>query len=326
MRRREFITLLGGAAAAWPLVARAQQGAMPVVGYLTRGFREANEQQISAFRNGLNETGFVEGRNLAIEYRFADEAYDRLPALAADLVRHRVAAILASGLPAARAAKAATATIPTVFSFGEDPVKEGLVASFNRPGGNLTGLSWLTNQLFGKRLGLLSEIVPKPATLAFLGIANDPISDASAKEARMAAAALGRQLEVIAVASEIDFGAAFAAMEQRKIGAVAVDVGPFFIARREQVIVLAARHAIPAVYDQRLFAAAGGLMSYGTDRENSMRQCGVYVGRILKGEKPADLPIQQSTKFEFVINLKTAKALGLNIPSGVLAIATEVIE
>src|SRR6516165_1345363 len=210
MRRREFITLLGGAAAAWPLVARAQQGAMPVVGYLTRGFREANEQQISAFRNGLNETGFVEGRNLAIEYRFADEAYDRLPALAADLVRHRVAAILASGLPAARAAKAATATIPTVFSFGEDPVKEGLVASFNRPGGNLTGLSWLTNQLFGKRLGLLSEIVPKPATLAFLGIANDPISDASAKEARMAAAALGRQLEVIAVASEIDFGAAFA--------------------------------------------------------------------------------------------------------------------
>jgi putative ABC transport system substrate-binding protein len=299
-----------------------------VIGYFSRGLREviASEGRISAFRTGLGQTGYTEGRNLTIEYRLANEADDQLPALAADLVHLRVAVILASGLPAARAAKAATATIPIVFDFGEDPVQEGLVASFNRPGGNITGFTWLTNQLFGKRLGLLSEIVREPAMLAFLGHANDPISDASSREVQIAARALGRQLETFTVEDERDFEAAFAVMAQRQVGALAVDVVPFFVARREQVISLAARYAIPAIYDQRLFAASGGLMSYGTDRLDATRQCGVYVGRILKGEKPADLPIQQPTQFEFVINLKTAKAVGLAIPPGVLAIATEIIE
>jgi putative ABC transport system substrate-binding protein len=327
MRRRDFITLLGAAAAAWPLAARAQQPAMPVVGYLNPGPPAVNGDPVTSFRRGLGEGGYVEGRNLAIEYRWAELRYDRLPELAADLVRRRVAVIFATGGSAVPAAKAATATIPIVFQMGEDPVKEGIVASLNRPGGNITGFSNFSNVLFSKRIGLLREIAPKAEAFAFLANPNNPNAAPDTKDVQAAAAAAGRRLEVLTAGSESELDAAFAAMALRQVGGVIVGVDPnFFLTVRAQIAALEIRYGIPAIYNSREFPAAGGLMSYGTDRLVPYRQAGIYVGRILKGEKPGDLPVQLPTKFEFVINLRTAKALGLDIPPGVLAITDEVIE
>jgi putative ABC transport system substrate-binding protein len=269
-------------------------------------------------KKGLAQAGYVGGRNVAIEYRFADGSYERLPALAADLVNRRVALIFASGIPAARAAKAATASIPIVFGFGEDPVREGIVASFNRPGGNITGFSWLSNQLIGKRVGLLGETVPAAKVFAILVDPRNPIFEPDTNEARVATSALGRSLEVFNASSEREVEAAFPAMVQRGTGALIVDEAPYFIERVDQLVALAARHRIPAIYGRRLFVEAGGLMSYSADQEDAWRQCGGYIGRILRGEKPGDLPIQQSTKIEFVINLKTAKSIGLTIPPTVV--------
>jgi putative ABC transport system substrate-binding protein len=326
IRRRQCLTLLGGAALGWPLAARAQQPVSPVIGVLSAADLGINTSRLAAFRKGLSETGFVEGQNITIEYRFADLQYDRMPTLAADLVRRQVAAIYSAGIPATRAAKAATTAIPIVFSFGEDPVAEGIVPNFNRPGGNITGFTYFANQLIGKRLGLLSEIMPKAAVFAYLLHANNPVSNPDERAARNAAGALGRQLEVFAVSGESDMESAFTAMSLRRIGALAVDVVPFFLDRRDQVISLAARHRIPAIYDQRAFPGAGGLMSYGANEEETRRSAGIYIGRILKGEKPGELPVQQSTKLDFVINLKTARALGLDIPPTAVALADEVIE
>jgi putative ABC transport system substrate-binding protein len=326
MNRREFIVALG-AAVAWPLVARAQQQppAAPVIGVLSGGDHDPNSARIVPFRRGLNDAGYVEGRNLAIEYRLADGHYERLPMLAADLVRRRVAAIFAFGIPAAQAAKAVTATIPIVFTFGEDPVQGGIVASLNRPGGNITGFSYFTNQLIAKRMGLLSEIVPKPVPLAFLVAPDNPVSEPDAREAQIAAAALGRELAVLTAASN-DLEGAFVAMVQRHVGALAIDVVPFFLDRIDELVALAARHRIPAIYDRREFALAGGLMSYGADEAEVRHQGGVYIARILRGEKPGDLPVQQSTRFQFVINLKTARALGLELAPTLVALADEVVE
>jgi len=324
--RREFLTLLGGAAASWPLAARAQQAALPTVGYLSLFSQEGGAIGVAGLRKGLGESGYVVGRNVDLEFRWAESKADALPALAADLVRRQVAVIVASTPPAARAAKVATATIPIVFVMGEDPVKEGVVASLNRPGGNVTGFSDFGNQLAGKRLGLLHDTLPKAETFAFLVNPSNPNAEPDTKVMQAAASARGLHLEVLAADTERDLETAFARMAQLRVGAVLVNVDIFFVGRREQIAALAARHALPAIYERREFPAAGGLMSYGPDRAGSSRQAGLYVGRILKGEKPADLPVQQSTKFDLVINLKTAKTLGLEIPPGVLAIADEVIE
>jgi putative tryptophan/tyrosine transport system substrate-binding protein len=323
MNRRAFISLLG--AAAWPVVARAQQ-AIPVVGFINAGFPRGFAGAVGGFHRGLNESGFVEGRNVNIEYRWAEGQFDRLPTLAADLVRHRVAAVFAGQPPSVRAIKAATTTIPIVFSMGEDPVKEGIVPSFNRPGGNVTGISYFTNQLFGKRLALLSEMVPSAGVLALLVNRNNPNAEPDTRDAQAAAAALGRRLEVLTASTERDVEAAFTTMSQRQVGALSVGVDGFFVDQRDLLITLAARHGIPAIFDRREYSASGGLMSYGASQVEAWGQAAIYVGRILKGEKPADLPVQQSTKFEFVINSKTAKTLGLGIPPGVLAVADEVIE
>jgi putative ABC transport system substrate-binding protein len=327
VKRREFIAGLGGAVA-WPMVVRAQQPTMPVVGWLVFG-RPASDtvsRQGAGFRKGLNQTGFSEGRNLAIETRYADYQYDRLLELAADLVRRNVAAIFVPGIPAARAAKAASQTIPIVFGMGEDPVKEGIVANLNRPGGNVTGFSYFSNQLIGKRLELLREEVPKAQTLAFLVQAGHPVTDVDTQEAQRAAGLLGKRLEVLALASERDFDAVFATMAERHVDAFATASNPFLWDTRAQIIALAARHRIPAIYDDRVFPAGGGLMSYGADSDDMHYQCGVYVGRILKGERPGDLPVQQATKVELIINLRTAKALGITVPITLLGRADEVIE
>jgi putative ABC transport system substrate-binding protein len=321
IRRRQFITLLGSAAA-WPLAARAQQRALPVVGFLGLGATEVP----AAFRKGLAEAGFVEGRNVAIEFRSAQNEVDRLPELAADLVRRRVDAIIAGSPPAARAAKAATASIPIVFSMGEDPVKEGIVPSLNRPGGNVTGVSDFSNQLAAKRLGLLHDTMPRAAVLALLVNPTNPNAEPDTKDAQAAANALGLELRVLTASTEHELEATFTTIVQRRVGALLVGIDPFFRNRPELLVTLASRYAVPALYERRDFAAAGGLMSYGTDPSEASRQTGIYVGRILKGAKPGDLPVQQSTKFELVINLRTAKALGLTIPPGVFAIADEVIE
>jgi putative tryptophan/tyrosine transport system substrate-binding protein len=325
MRRREFISGLGSAAAAWPLTARAQQ-ALPVIGFLGLGSSGAYAPRVAAFRQGLNGAGYVEGRNVSIEYRWPDGQFDRIPALAADLVRRQVTAIFADGPPAVLAIKAQTTVIPIVFVMGEDPVKEGLVASFSRPGGNVTGFSNFQNQLGAKKLQLLSDAVPNALVLALLVNPTNPNAEADAKDVQMAAAALGRELRVFGASTENDFERAFAAMAQSQVGALLVNIDPFFLGRREQIVALAGRYAVPAIYDRREFPFAGGLMSYGGSELEAFRQGGAYVGRVLKGEKPADLPVQQSTRFEFVINLKTAKTLGLTVPETLLVTADEVID
>ena len=327
MRRREFITLLGGAAGAWPRAALAQQKpSMPVVGFLNSGSPQAQALVVVAYRQALEETGFVEGKNVVIEFRWADGQYDRLPELVADLIRRNVAVIMAGGPPAAQAAKSATSTIPIVFTSGDDPVQVGLVASINRPGGNITGVHIFFSELESKKLGLLRELVPQAGVIAALVNPSFASAGRQTTELQAAARKLGQQIKIINASNEHELDTAFASMAQLRVDAMIVAADPFFSARRNQIVSLAARYAIPAVFEQRAFAGAGGLMSYGTNIEYSYRQAGIYTGRILKGEKPADLPVLQSTKFEFVINLKTAKALGIEVRPDLLSIADEVIE
>jgi putative ABC transport system substrate-binding protein len=328
MKRREFIALLGGAAMAWPLAARAQQPAMPVVGYLEPGLPEAMAHRLGAFRKGLSETGYVEGQNVAIEYRWAQDEYDRLPELAADLVRRRVAVIATPGsTQGALAAKAATTAIPIVFSAGVDAVKAGLVAGLNRPGGNVTGVSSMTAELGAKQLGLLQELLPGAARFAVLANSNNPVmAEPVIKDLRMAALAIGRQIDVFNAGTNHDIDTVFASLVQKRIDALLVSPDPLFSNRRVQLVTLATHHRVPAIYFSREFADQGGLMSYGTSQTDMYRQVGIYVGRILKGEKPSDLPILRAIKFELVINLQTAKMLGLDVPPTLLALADEVIE
>jgi putative tryptophan/tyrosine transport system substrate-binding protein len=326
MNRRAFITLLAGAAA-WPLAAHAQQPAMPVIGWLGTGWPDTSTSQIAAFRNGLSEAGFVEGKNVAIEQRWEEGRYDRLSALAADLVRRSVTVILASGGPRpTRAAKSATSTIPIVFWAATDPVATGLVASLNRPGGNVTGAYSLSSELGAKQLGLLRELVPAASIIDLLVNPNTPGAGAVSKDAQIAGHALGLQLRVLNAGSERDLDEVFASLAQQRPDALLVQADAFLLRQDVQILSAAARHAIPTMSGTRDFAAAGGLMSYGASTGDAVHQAGLYVGRILKGEKPADLPVVQSTKFELVINLKTAKAFGLAVPPNLLAIADEVIE
>ena len=326
MTRREFITLLGGAAAAWPLAARAQQPAMPLVGFLHSGSPEPFAPNVAAFRQGLTDTGFVEGRNVAIEYRWARGQYDRLPALAADLVQHQATIIAADGAGAALAAKAATSEIPIVFMVGPDPVELGLVNSLNRPGGNMTGLSMFNVSLDQKRFELLRELVPTAATFALLINPKGPPAELHTKELEAAARTGGQQFITLRASEDRDLGPAFANLVPQRTDALIVVPDPFFDSRRDQLVDLAARHSVPTVYGWREFPVAGGLMSYGIKFADVSRQVGVYVGRILKGAKPADLPVMQPTKFELVLNLKTAKTLGLEVPTAILLRADEVIE
>jgi putative ABC transport system substrate-binding protein len=327
MRRRELIALLGSAAAVWPLRVRAQQPAMPVVGFLRITTAARSMHLLAAFRRGLGELGFVEGQNVAIEYRWADNQADRLPALAADLVRRQVAVIAATDPRATVASKAATATIPIVFVFGNDPVRLGLVTSLNRPDGNVTGVTFINTDLGAKRLGLLHELVPNAAVIGVLVDASNPEgADVTMRDAQEGARAVGRQTVVAKVAGEGDFDPAFARLVQQGAGALLVTGGPFFNGQRRRIAALALRHALPAAFNVREYVEAGGLMSYGTSQTDAYRRAGAYVGRILKGAKPAELPVLQPTKYEFVINLKTAKALGLQVPDRLLALADEVIE
>ncbi len=326
MRRREFLRVLGGTMA-WPLAARAQQSAMPIIGFLDSGSRGTNANLVAAFSLGLKEAGYVEGESVAIEYRWADGDYDRLPALAADLVRRQVSAIVATGgEPSGRAARAATTTIPIVFDSGISPVELGWVTSLNRPGGNMTGVNQMVDELVTKQMGLLHELTPQAQVVAMLVNANNPKTDSIVRKAQTAAGMLGCSLQVLTAGSEQDFDTAFTTAVEQRTGALFVSPDPFFYRQRDRIIALAARRAIPALYVRREFAAAGGLISYGTSLADTYRQVGLYAGRILNGEKPADLPVVQPTKFELSINLKTAKSLGLTIPPSLLATADEVIE
>jgi putative tryptophan/tyrosine transport system substrate-binding protein len=326
MRRRKFMTLLGGAAAGWPLAARAQQPAMPVVGFLYAGSPEPIGHLVAAFRKGLTEIGYVEAQNLAIEFRWARNEIDRLPELAADLVRRQVSVIAVPGsLQGAIAAKAATTSIPIVFSIGGDPVQAGLVASFNRPGGNVTGISSMNTELGSKRLGLLHELIPKAERFALL-VTNSPLYEPLIQEVLAGGSAIGRQIDVLYVSTSRDIGAAFASIVQKRVEALVLAPGPLFNNNRVQLATLTARHAVPSIYSSREFAEAGGLMSYGPSITEEFRQTGIYCGRILKGEKPADLPVLRATRFEFIINMQTARALGIEVPPTLLARADEVIE
>jgi putative ABC transport system substrate-binding protein len=325
MKRRDFITLLGGAAAAWTLAARAQQTAAPLIGLLN-GAR-LDDRELGAVRRGLNETGYIEGHNLAIEYRSAEGRYERLPELAADLVRRKVAVIIAiGGTVTALAAKAATATIPIVFATGGDAVRLGLVSSLNRPGSNVTGVSFLVAGLGPKRLELLGQLTPTAKAVGFLIDPLNPNATSEASDVQVAARALGQQIYVQNASNERDIDSAFASFAQQRVNALIVGSDAIFTSRREQLVTLAARYAVPTMYALPDFVAVGGLISYGASRLDAFRLVGVYTGKILKGDKPADLPVQRSVKVELVINLKTAKALGLTVPPTLLATADEVIE
>ncbi len=325
MQRRQFIKLLSGVAA-WPFAVRAQQPAMPVVGYLSSGSRAGDAFRMAGFRQGLNETGYIDGRNVKIEYRWAENQLDRLAELATDLIRHPVGVIALGSTAAVRVAKAATTTIPIVFVMGGDPVKLGVVTSLNRPGGNLTGVSYLSLNLLAKRFEVLHETIPDAASIGYLLNPTNANVDANSRDVQAVAESLGQKLIMVEASTESELEAAFAAFVQAQVGALFVDDDPFFNSRPAQLVALAARYVIPAIYPLREYAAAGGLMSYGTSLADSYRQAGVYVGRILKGEKPADLPVAQATKIELIINLRTAKALGIKLPLSLLARADEVIE
>jgi putative ABC transport system substrate-binding protein len=325
MRRRKFITLLGGAAAAWPLAARAQQSAMPVIGYALSSSAGVLRRALAGFEDGLKDTGYIAGKNVAIEYRFADGQFERFPGFISEFVKQKVAVLVTSG-PGVPIAKKATSTIPIIFTMGDDPVKTGIVPSLSRPGGNVTGVYQFTTGLEGKRLGLLHDMIPKASTVAVLIHPNNPASESQRRDVQEAADRLGVQLLVLRANAESEFDAAFAGAVKQKAGALLIAASPFFNTKRQHLVLLATRNGLPAIYEWRDFAEAGGLMSYGTRLADAYHQAGVYVGSILKGAKPADLPVVQVTKFEFVINLSSAKALGLEIPPMLLARADEVIE
>jgi putative ABC transport system substrate-binding protein len=328
MRRRDFITLLGGMVAAWPLAARAQQLAMPVVGFLDPRSPEANADRVGAFRQGLKDAGYVEGENVAIDYRWAENQMDRLPALAAELVRRRVAVIAASGGPdTAFVAKTSTTTIPIVFAVGDDPVRLGLVASLARPGGNLTGINFFVSELAAKRLGLLRELLPAATRVAVLvNPAEATLTESILRDVEAAARVIGLQIQVLNASTSREIDTAFATITRERPDALFVGTDPFFVSRRVQLAQMATLHKVPAIYALRQYAEAGGLMSYGASLTDTYRQMGAYAGRLLKGAKPADLPVVQATKFELVVNHQTARMLGLTVPSSLLATADEVIE
>jgi putative ABC transport system substrate-binding protein len=326
MRRREFITLLGSATAAWPVAARAQQPSMPVIGYLSGSSPAGRAHLVTAFRRGLRESGYVEGQNVAIEYRWAQDQYDRLPDLTTDLMRRQVAVIAATDTVSAIAAKAATTTLPVVFASGADPVREGLVASLNRPGSNVTGISFLSSEVGAKQLGLLLELVPGAARIAALVDPNWPFTEAFVVDVSAAASAMRKQIDVLRASTGSDLDAVFAGFAQKPVDALVVEGSALANNRRVHLATLTAYHRVPAIYPLREFVDAGCLMSYGTSITDAHRQTGIYAARILKGQKPADLPVMQSAKFELVINLNTARVFGLSVPPGLLAIADEVIE
>jgi putative ABC transport system substrate-binding protein len=326
MKRREFITLLGGAASAWPLAARAQQPAMPVIGFLNSGTFEGFAYRVKAFRQALNESGYAEGRNLAIEFRWAEDQYDQLPALAADLVGRQVALIVTNSPLVAQVAKAATTTIPILFAIGSDPIKDGLVASLNRPGGNLTGLTYLAVELAPKLLELVHEVAPAPTVAVLVNPNNAALAEPVARGVQAAADKLGLQLLALHASSERDFDTVFASLARARVGGLVIGPDPIFGTRVERLAALARQHALPAIYTDRRFAEAGGLLSYSTSFTDAWRQVGFYASRILKGERPADLPVHQATKVELVVNMKTANAFGLALPLALLGRADEVIE